>query len=76
LLNFLPKKIALLAEDILTKKNIETRQPKIIKKKFFLDPKLKTVGPFFFRGNIKAAKKNGFYFFSHWLRVGQEKSEN
>jgi len=47
LLNFLPKKIALLAEDILTKKNIETRQPKIIKKKFSLDFKLKTVGPFF-----------------------------
>jgi len=47
LLNFLPKKIALLAEGILTKKNIETRQPKIIKKKFSPDPKLKTVGPFF-----------------------------
>jgi len=35
-----------LAEDILTKKNIETRQPKIFKKKFSLDFKLKTVGPF------------------------------
>ena len=42
----MPKKIAPWNEGIFNKKNIETRQPKIIKKNF-LGPKLKTAFIFF-----------------------------